>query len=541
MGAPFSRPHAQGLTPGSRLAAIAAAPPRARIEAAPLGGAPTLAPPLVAVAKPAGDSLLRVDVGDTRQIFEGWGTSLAWWANVVGEWERGKWRVGCPFFSFDSQPTPHCAHSPGAFPDAIRTRVADLVFDPVKGLGLQIARYNIGGSGWATPDADTLRPGGNVDSFQGPDGSYDWSKDAAQRWMLLAAKERGANLFEAFSNSPPYWMTISGRASGAASASDDNLAPANYTAFADYLVNVVDHFRTDFNVTFRTLDPFNEPATDYWFAGNVQEGCHFDRASQSAFIPVLADALAQKGLTGVVEIAASDETSMADALESFEAYTPTAKSLISQVNTHAYWGRTYPRVALGPAGVLAAGRRLWQSEYGAGTAPPSDMTDGLTLASQAAADVNVLQAGAWVYWQAFENLDGKDPTPWWGLGQLSFDSGKGVRVGKQFWALAQYSKHVRAGATILASPAPASLVVALMPGGDKLVLVFTRAGPTDGAAAVDVSSFLGGRAGHATATRTSASEDGADAGDLALQREWGGRFDVRLSARSVTTVVITVA
>ena len=459
-----------------------------------------------------------------------------------GEREGGS---GVPFLVRLSSNPPTPPHTPGAFPDAIRTRVADLVFDPVKGLGLQIARYNVGGSGWATPDVDNLRPGGNVDSFQGPDGSYDWSKDAAQRWMLLAAKERGANLFEAFSNSPPYWMTISGRASGAASASDDNLAPANYTAFADYLVEVVDHFRTDWNVTFRTLDPFNEPATDYWWAGNVQEGCHFDRSSQSAFIPVLADALQRKGLTGVVEIAASDETSMADALESFESWTPAAKALISQVNTHAYWGRTYPRVALGPAGVLAAGKRLWQSEYGAGTAPPDDMTDGLALSSQAAADVNVLQAGAWVYWQAFENLDGKEPTPWWGLGQLSFDSGKGIRVGKQFWALAQYSKHVRAGATILASPAPASLVVALAPGEeggkDKLVLVFTRAGPTDTAAAVDVSSFLGGRAGHATATRTSATEDGADAGDLALPREWGGRFDVRLGARSVTTVVVAVA
>lgn len=455
----------------------------------------------------------------------------------------GRWDDDALSLYFSTHPTTHSQKNSGAFPDAIRTRIADLVFDPVKGLGLQIARYNIGGSGWSTPDASNLRPGGNVDSFQGPDGRYDWSKDAAQRWMLLAARERGANLFEAFSNSPPYWMTISGRASGAASASDDNLAPANYTAFADYLVNVVDHFRTAHNLTFRTLDPFNEPATDYWWAGNVQEGCHFDRASQSAFIPVLADALDKKGLTGVVEISASDETSMADALDSFDAYTPAARAAIAQVNTHAYWGRTYPRVALGPAGALAAGKRLWQSEYGAGTAPPSEMTDGLALASQAAADVNVLQAGAWVYWQAIENLDGKDPTPWWGLGQVSFKTGKGLRLGKQFWALAQYSKHVRSGATILASPAPASLVAALAPapevvGGAKLVLVFTRASPTDAAVTVDASSFLQGRAGKAVATRTSATEDGADAGALALPRGWGGRFDVRLAGGSVTTVVV---
>jgi hypothetical protein len=28
--------------------------------------------------------------------------------------------------------------------------------------------------------------------------------------MLLAARDRGALIFEAFSNSPPYWMTVSG-------------------------------------------------------------------------------------------------------------------------------------------------------------------------------------------------------------------------------------------------------------------------------------------------------------------------------------------
>jgi hypothetical protein len=52
-------------------------------------------------------------------------------------------------------------------------------------------------------------------SFWGPDGTWNWDADANQRWMLLAARDRGAHIFEAFSNSPPYWMTVSGRASGA--------------------------------------------------------------------------------------------------------------------------------------------------------------------------------------------------------------------------------------------------------------------------------------------------------------------------------------
>ena len=74
-----------------------------------------------------------------------------------------------------------------------------------------------------------MRPGGAVPSFLKPDWkTYDWSVDAGQRWTLLAAKERGATVFEAFSNSPPCFMTKSGYASGNWDANDDNLPSKNY-------------------------------------------------------------------------------------------------------------------------------------------------------------------------------------------------------------------------------------------------------------------------------------------------------------------------
>ena len=245
---------------------------------------------------------IAVDSAATRQAFQGFGTSLAWWANVVG-----------------------------AFPDAIRSRVLDLVFSREKGLGFQVARYNIGGSGWETPDAPNLRPGGNVASFLAPDGkTYDWAQDPGQRWVLLAARDRGAKTFEAFSNSPPYWMTRSGRASGGPDPKADNLAPQNYTAFAAYLSRVVRHFGDEHGLRFTTLDPFNEPSTDYWRAGNVQEGCHFERDSQWAFLPVLARALKSAGAGGVA-LATSDETNIADADKTFKAMTPAALKLVTQV------------------------------------------------------------------------------------------------------------------------------------------------------------------------------------------------------------------
>jgi O-glycosyl hydrolase len=57
-----------------------------------------------------------VDPATQFQTFEGWGTSLAWWAHVVGNW-----------------------------PESARSEIIDKTFDPVKGLGFNVARYNIGG------------------------------------------------------------------------------------------------------------------------------------------------------------------------------------------------------------------------------------------------------------------------------------------------------------------------------------------------------------------------------------------------------------
>ena len=87
--------------------------------------------------------------------------------------------------------TPTTSLSPssqGAFPPADRDRILDLVFDPTTGLGLEIARYNVGGSGWTSRDGPNFRAGAGVPSYQGPDGIYDWTQDAAQRAILLGAR-----------------------------------------------------------------------------------------------------------------------------------------------------------------------------------------------------------------------------------------------------------------------------------------------------------------------------------------------------------------
>jgi hypothetical protein len=102
----------------------------------------------------------------------------------------------------------------GGLPKEDFDYVVDLLFDPRKGLGMNIVRYNIGGGADLTFDTN-LRPFGDVPGFKsGPNEPYDWTADKRQRAVLFAARDKGANVFEAFNNSPPHWMTLSGSVTG---------------------------------------------------------------------------------------------------------------------------------------------------------------------------------------------------------------------------------------------------------------------------------------------------------------------------------------
>lgn len=82
---------------------------------------------------------------------QGWGTSLCWFGNILG---------GCRNDVNTSSSSSGSSGTNEQLP--IRELIADLIFDPEKGLGLQICRYNIGGSGWQTIDVGNFRYGANV-------------------------------------------------------------------------------------------------------------------------------------------------------------------------------------------------------------------------------------------------------------------------------------------------------------------------------------------------------------------------------------------
>lgn len=107
-----------------------------------------------------------------------------------------------------------------------------------------------------------------VDKECGYAWNYDWDADKNQINVVKAAAKASGEDFiaEAFSNSPPYFMTVSGCSSGNTNSSKDNLRADSVNAFAAYMADVIEHWDKEGVFTFQSTDPMNEPYTSYWGA-----------------------------------------------------------------------------------------------------------------------------------------------------------------------------------------------------------------------------------------------------------------------------------
>lgn len=439
--------------------------------------------------------------------FDGWGTSLAWFGNVVGGWS-----------------------------DTNRNAVADLIFGQ-NNLNFNIVRYNIGAS--PVPDNANLGAGHAIPAFLTASDVYDWSNDANQRWMLQAAKSRGANLFEAFSNSPPWWMTVSGKASGRDDCGD-NLKDTEYDRFADYLTEVVKRARDNWSINFRTISPVNEPETNYWCGlggtNNAQEGSAFSSANQARIIGKVGASLSSKGL-GLTSVVAPDTTSVGGGVNAVNSYDATTMGYLSQLNTHTYGSSDGDQINWRTLGESKQ-KRVWMSEYGVGTSgkDQNSITSALFIANRVRSDLNVMKPHAWVYWQAAESDEyGSQRNDNGGLIWVSFTPGvENIKVTKSFYSFSNYSRFIRQGMDIIASGQDANTVAAYDRDGQRLVLVVNNNTTSAVSHAYDLSAF-GSVPTTATPHRTSSSDNLAQLAAVPVSNK---RLTVSVPANSVTTYVL---
>ncbi|MEK7948945.1 glycoside hydrolase [Luteolibacter soli] len=458
------------------------------------------------VAEP---SPVTIDPAAKQGTWDGWGTSLCWWAAVFGD----------------------------------RTDLADAMFttktvqvenEQLPGLGLNIVRYNAGASAWRKIGEREMKKSRIIQRHRQMEGfwlddrssdpasdSWDWSVDAKQRNMLKLAKERGVTHFELFSNSPMWWMTRNDNPSGGPKPSDDNLSPQQERNFAIYLAAVAREAKDDWGISFTSVSPFNEPVSDWWFADCKQEGCHVSPPQQARVLPLLREQLDKQGLKSL-PISASEETYYDHAISTWQSFDAKTRSLIGQVNVHGYQEAKGDRAKLYRLVHQEGGKRLWNSEYGDGD--PS----GLQMARNLHRDLATLKPTSWSYWQP---IDGGG----WGLISGDLPRGRLRRVNPKWHVLAHYTRNIPPGSTILTT-GEESIVASFQEKRGRLVIVSLNDGDTERERQIDLSRFKGSRltaTGWVTEPQGSSRYQALE--NVATQ---GKQVTLRQPKKSVETVVV---
>ena len=399
--------------------------------------------------------------------FDGWGTSLAWFANATGS--LGEESAITTNLGDDASKAKAVEYG-----KQLREQFYQSIFGD-EGLDLNMARYNVGGGNasdvaygypfmrqgaavpgtWKDDATGSGTYGNGVTTRQADkdklaaafdptdDNQYDFSKSAAQDWWI----ERGATGdnpditdVEAFANSAPWFLTNSGYATGGRNSGSNNLA--NPEKFAQYMAKNVEHLES-LGANVDTVEPFNESETSYWGTPGDMASKYTDESDDNTKLinnywdkyysdkdrsvtPYsnalkkpqegmhVSNAQQQQTITALAEalkdnddtiIAATDATNSADFVKSYNQYPQAIKDLIGQYNVHAYSDSNQMQSR---DIAQADGKKLSMSEvdgsWQSGSYNPYGFDNALGMMSKISSNVTRLQSKDFTFWQVVEDL-----------------------------------------------------------------------------------------------------------------------------------------
>lgn len=441
-----------------------------------------------AVSAWAADHADVVDVNVKHQVIENFGASDCWTMQIAGKWS-----------------------------DENKNKIADLLFSQEKGIGLSLWRFNVGAGKQQVSISDPLR---TAETFEVAEGKYDWTKQGPEQWFLKAAKDRGVGQFLAFANSPPLRMTKNGLSNSHEDhTSPTNLKPGYERQFAQYLTDILVHFRDDgvlndpkYKIDFDFVSPVNEIQSP-WNGG--QEGCRMDNTTLRNLIRELHAALKTKGLKAeILTPEASNASDMirpaagpttrysapaGDYMDDLIGDASIAPLLSNRICHHIYGsaeGESLLRYSqrLGEKIKQYPGWRVWMSEICI-LKPKRDLgiTSGLEVAKMLHANLAIQGVTAWHWWLGFSTYDYKDGlvyTDWKKEGDP-----ESVLESKMLWAMGNYSRFIRPGYVRVELTGEAHKFDDLVgsayihPDGSKLVAVYINSGDDEERVGLEVKGM----------------------------------------------------
>ena len=366
---------------------------------------------------------------ETYQTFERFGVSGAWWAQVIGGWTETDPASGLPK----------------------RERIAELLFDREKGIGVRCYRYNLGGGSARSGRGKIDMPCRRAESFDA-DGGYDWSRDENAVWMLREAVRRGAEEVIFFVNSPPERLTRNGK-THADRAGRTNLPRRNYRAFAAYCLDCVSHFLEE-GLPVRYLSPVNEPV---WVWTGGQEGCHYRPGQVRRLLRVFARELDARPALRDLRLAAAEN---GDVRWFNKTYTrillgdPLIREKLDAVDLHSYCvtpEKPLLKKLIGDRLPYLRRYRRWLDRHYPGAAVKTSewthmrggrdygMDSALEQTKIIMEDLTVLGVTSWQLWIAVSNVDYCD-----GL-LYENDDDRSFELTKRYFAFGHFSKFIEPG------------------------------------------------------------------------------------------------
>lgn len=489
---------------------------------------------------------INIDASVFYQTIHGFGASDAWNTDLVGKhWnESVKDKIAKKLFA----------------------KTFDINGNP-EGIGLSRWRFNIGAGSAEQGSASNIEmPERRVECFLNEDSTYNWDKQAGQRWFLKQAKAYNVENLVAFVNSPPRFYSKSGRTNSdnTNEYGSTNLKDDYYDNFASFMTTVLKHFE-DSSIHFSQISPVNEPQFS-WNSG--QEGCPWKNSEIKRLVNALDTAIIHKGLSTKILLAEAgsfnelykETGNIEKSNQIFKFFTPSSyeyvggcSQVLPGIGGHSYWTdgddstiKTV-RESYYKKG-LELGVELYQTEYNLLSKDYDDyLTNSIFLGKMIYADLSIANVSIWDYWTAMERERWGQKNRFYLIRLLPMDGdygdlskGGNCSIDKNLWVLGNYSLFVRPGYKRLKISGADNLAglmgtAFISPDTTKIVVVYVNWGTSD----VNISQIFSNLPDglYASGIKSYVTNEGSN---LQLKDTLLGNGSYVISGRSVTTMVVNL-
>jgi glucuronoarabinoxylan endo-1,4-beta-xylanase len=399
------------------------------------------------------------------------------------------------------------------FPEPKRTEILDLLFSTTKGSGFSILRNMVGDGGTWGNATD-----GPLPSIEPSEGVWSWNESNDDQIPLMNTLKTnyGVTRFMSTVWSPPAWMKSNNSVANGGTCKTDK-----YQAFADYLAEYVNGYKSHFGIDIYAISMTNEPdmTTAYssctWSAAQISTfiANYVKPTFQSKNVPALFMAGEHSNFT---------ESPVLDALNN-----STAASRLDIVGAHSYGG--------GPTWLSTSknkGKKIWETEVSNLSNNDASINDGLSWAKKCHDFMVTAEINAFFYWwgACYKTNNGE------GLIRMDMNA-KTYSADKRLYTIGNFSRFVRPGWNRIDATASPASNVSISAYKESSSGKFAIVAINQNGSSQDINFNLSGfNCGSITPYRTSGSENLAQ---LSAVSASSGSFTYTLTANSVTSFVGT--